>query len=82
MFTKRGREARAEQIELRQAVVAVNQRVGEQPVERDRDQRDPQRRLRAIDRAHEVAKCDEAPGRDHRPGEAEQIAGGERGRLR
>ncbi len=66
----RGREPGAEQVEARQAERAVDQRIGEQRVERDRGERDPQRRLRAIDRTHEIAQRDEAPRRDHRPGQA------------
>ena len=78
---ERGRKTGAEQVEARQSVVPVNERIGEQRVDRDGGKRDPQRRLRTIDRAHEVAQRDEAPGRDHRPGKAEQIAGGERSRF-
>ncbi len=78
MLTVGGGDAGAEDIEAREACGAVDQRIGQEPVRRDRGERDVERRLRPVDRAHEVAQRDEAPGRDHRPGETQEIARGER----
>ena len=66
----------------RQPEGAVDQRVGEHGVGRDGDERDPQRRLGPVDRAHEVAQRDERPAGDDGPGHAGEIAAGQRGRLR
>src|SRR5262245_23480928 len=75
---QRGRQPGAEQIKARSAEGAVDQGISEQSIHGDGSDGDPERRVRTIDRAHEVAQRDEAPGRDHRPCQSGQIAGGER----
>src|SRR5205085_2545000 len=69
----RRRKASAEQIELRKAELAIDQRVAEQRIRGDRNQRDPERRLRTIDRAHETADGDEPPAGQQAPGEPFEI---------
>ena len=68
-------DAGAEQVELRQAELAVDQRIGEQRIGRDRGERDPERRLRPVDRAHEAAQRDEPPGRHQAPAEPDADSG-------
>ena len=78
---ERGGEPGAHQVERRQPKGPVDQRIGEHRIDGDGDQRDPQRRLGPVDRAHEVAQRDEDPRREDRPGHAREIAAGQRGRL-
>ena len=78
---ERGGEPGAHQIERRQPEAAVDQHVGEHGIDRDGDERDPQRRLGPVDRAHEVAQRDEDPGREDGPGHAGEIPTRQRGRL-
>ena len=75
-------EAGAEQVQLRQAEGAVDQRIGQQQVGRDGGNRDPQRRLRPVHRAHEIAQGEERPGRHEAPAQPIEIAAGERRGLR
>jgi hypothetical protein len=76
-----GREPGAEQVEVRQAEGTVDQGIGQKAIGGDGGERDRQRRLRTIDRSHEIAKGDEAPGRDHRPRQTGEVARGQRRRL-
>ena len=74
-------QARAEQVQLRQAEGAVDQRIGQQQVGRNGGDRDPQRRLRPVHRAHEIAQGQERPGRHEAPAQPVEIAAGKRRRL-
>ena len=65
----------------RQAEGTVDQGIGQKAIGGDGGERDRQRRLRTIDGSHEIAKSDEAPGRDHRPRQSGEVARGQRGRL-
>jgi hypothetical protein len=79
---QRRREAGAQEVELWQAEGAIDQGIGQQQVGRNGGQSDPQRRLRPIDRAHEIAEGYERPARHQAPREAVEIAAGQRRSLR
>ena len=70
----RRRKPGAEQIEPRQAERAVDQRIGEQRIRRNRRERDPQSGLGPVHRAHEIAQRHEEPARHDAPRHAEEIA--------
>ena len=75
------REPRAEQVERRQPERTVDQRIGEYAIDRDCRERDPERGLRPVHGAHEVAQRHEDPARHHAPRHPEQVALGERRAL-
>ncbi len=78
---RRGK-ARAQQVELRQAEGSVDEGICQHQVGRNGRQRDPQRRLRPVDRAHEVAQGQESPARHKAPSQPVEIAAGQRRSLR
>lgn len=51
---QRARKRRTEQLKPRQPELAIDQQIHELGVEGDCRQRDPQDRLRPVDRAHEI----------------------------
>ncbi len=57
----------------RQAERAKQQQIDQQRVGRDRGQRDPEHRLRAVDRAHEAADRHEPEGRQDGPDQTGEI---------
>ena len=69
----RGGEPGAEQFQPRQSPFAVDQQIDQHGIGRDRGQRDPQHRLRPVDRAHEAADREEPQRRRDAPRQTEQI---------
>ena len=62
-----GGEAGAEQFQPRQSPFAVDQEIDQHGIGGDRDQRDPQPRLRPVDRAHEAADGEKPQRRQQCP---------------
>jgi hypothetical protein len=69
----RGGEAGAEQLQPRQSQLAMDQDIDQHGIGRDRGDRDPQSRLRPVDRAHEAADREKPQRRRNAPRQAQQI---------